>query len=430
MAHLNVIEFGADPTAVTLSTAALQRAIDQASPGDTVAIPAGRFLTGSLFLKSDITLWLAEGAVLLGSQQLTDYQQIQTRVAGIDMTWPAGIININACQRVKIAGPGVLDGQGSGWWRRFWGEDEKGGMLADYSAGDLRWVVDYDCQRPRNLVVYQSEDIELRDFTSRESGFWNIHLCYSRAILLTHVVVSNSAGPSTDGIDIDSCQQVTVEHCTVSCNDDNICVKSGRGLQAQQQAKTAKEITIRHCELRKGSGITLGSETSGGIERVTVEHNHFFGTGVGFRIKSARNRGGWIKNIVVRHLTMTDVRFAFLMQLNWFPQYSYAADAGSADFPPHWQALTQGVEGEAGLTEVTNIAISHISATLSSADIFSRAFFIEGCEERPIRDMTFAHIALQATEFGKIAGVRQLQLHNVSVDAPAVTREANDEYER
>lgn len=430
MADLNILDFGADPTAMTLSTAALQQAIDRAAPGDTVLVPAGRFLTGSLFLKSEMTLWLAEDAVLLGSQQLADYKEIWTRVAGIEMNWPAGIININGCRDVTVAGPGTVDGQGECWWQRFWGKDEQGGMLADYSARDLRWVVDYDCQRPRNLVVYQSEAISLRDFTSRESGFWNIHLCYSREIMLERINVSNSAGPSTDGIDIDSCEQVTVERCVVSCNDDNICVKAGRGLAAQRLAKTARDIIIRHCELHKGSGITLGSETSGGIERVVIEHNRFTGTGVGFRIKSARNRGGWIKEITVRHLTMTDVRFPFLIQLNWFPQYSYAAQSEQAAYPAHWQAIKAGVEGEAGLTQVSDIALTQITATLSADGIFSRAFFIEGCEERPIERMRFSEISLQAKEFGKIAGVTDLQFSDVSVNAPAMTQTENDTYER
>ncbi|WP_380183277.1 glycoside hydrolase family 28 protein [Kalamiella sp. sgz302252] len=430
MSELNILTFGADPTAATLSTSALQQAIDRAVPGDTVVVPAGCFLTGSLFLKSDMTLWLAAGAVLLGSQRLVDYQEIQTRVAGIDMKWPAGIININNCRRVKIAGPGVIDGQGECWWQRFWGEDEQGGMLADYSERNLRWAVDYDCRRPRNLVVYQSEEIALHDFVSRESGFWNIHLCYSREVLLADIEVNNSGGPSTDGIDIDSCEQVTVERCTLSCNDDSICVKSGRGLAACQQSKTSRDIVIRHCELRKGSGITLGSETSGGIERVLIEHNRFIGTGAGFRIKSARNRGGWIKEITVRHLTMTDVRFPFLLQLNWFPQYSYATQNEQADWPAHWQAIRQGVEGEAGLTQVSDISVAQVTATLTTDEIFSRAFFIEGCEERPIKNLIFSDIGIQAKEFGKIAGVDNLQLSNVSVSAPAVTRTENDVYER
>lgn len=430
MAIINVIDFDAVPDATSLSTQAIQRAIDSASAGDTLLIPAGRFLTGSLFLKSHLTLELAENAVLLGSPHLEDYPFIETRVAGIDMRWPAAILNVNQCHNVTITGSGTIDGQGAIWWRKFWGDDENGGMLADYSQRGLRWVVDYDCERPRNLVVYQSESVMLDGFQSRESGFWNIHICYSKQVRLQGLSVQNSAGPSTDGIDIDSSQQVRVENCTVSCNDDNICVKAGRGAEAQQLARTAREITIRRCTLLKGSGITLGSETSGGIEEVIIEHNHFSGTGVGFRIKSARNRGGWIKNIIVRHMTLEDVCYPFMLQLNWFPQYSYSEQSGETAQPPHWQKLAAGVEGEAGLTRVENITISHISSQLTQPTVFSRAFFIEGAAERPIEGLCFSDVALQAQEFGKIAGVNKLVFERVTVDAPAVTQPENDAYHR
>jgi len=430
MATINVIDFDAVPDATTLSTQAIQRAIDSAAAGDTVRIPAGRFLTGSLFLKSNLTLELADNAVLLGSQRLEDYPRIETRVAGIDMVWPAAILNVNHCHNVTISGNGTIDGQGAVWWHKFWGDDENGGMLADYSQRGLRWVVDYDCERPRNLVVYKSESVTLDGFTSRESGFWNVHICYSKQVVLQRLSVQNSTGPSTDGIDIDSSQQVRVEGCTVSCNDDNICVKSGRGAEAQQLARTAREIVIRHCTLLKGSGITLGSETSGGIEDVLIEHNHFSGTGVGFRIKSARNRGGWIKNVTVRHLTLEDVCYPFMLQLNWFPQYSYGEQAVGTEQPPHWRKLADGVEGAAGLTQVEDITISHISSKLTQPGAFSRAFFIEGASERPIEGLCFSEIGLQAQEFGKIAGVNKLVFDRVTVDAPAVTLSENDTYHR
>ncbi|MEW5288945.1 glycoside hydrolase family 28 protein [Erwinia papayae] len=430
MAILNISDFGAVPDASSLSTRAIQAAIDRASAGDTVLIPAGRFLTGSLFLKSHLTLKLAENAVLLGSQQLEDYPPIATRVAGIDMTWPAGIININQCQNVTVSGPGIVDGQGVIWWHKFWGEDENGGMLAEYNQQDLRWVVDYDCQRPRNVVVYQSHSVALDSFTSRESGFWNIHVCYAKQVVLQGLRVENSAGPSTDGIDIDSSEQVRVQGCSVSCNDDNICIKSGRGAEAQQLARTARDITIRDCQLLKGSGITLGSETSGGIENIIIEHNRFSGTGVGFRIKSARNRGGWIKNIIVRHLTMEDVCYPFMLQLNWFPQYSYSQQSAGTEQPYHWRKLSEGVEGLAGLTKVENILVSHVTSRLTRADGFSRAFFIEGAVEQPITTLHFSHISVQAQEFGKIAGVKDLMFNQVSVDAPAITLAENDIYHR
>lgn len=430
MARINIIDFAAVPDATSLSTQAIQRAIDSASAGDTVLIPAGRFLTGALFLKSEMTLELAKDAVLLGSQRLEDYPDIATRVAGIDMVWPAAMLNINHCRNVTVCGSGTLDGQGAVWWHKFWGDDENSGMLADFTRRGLRWVVDYDCKRPRNVVVYQSECVTLEDITSQDSGFWNLHVCYSKQVNLQRLRVMNATGPSTDGIDIDSSQLVRVEGCTVSCNDDNICVKSGRGAEAQQLGRTARDIIIRDCTLLKGSGITLGSETSGGIENVIIEHNRFSGTGVGFRIKSARNRGGWIKNIVVRHLKMEDVCYPFMLQLNWFPQYSYSEQPADTEQPPHWRKLASGVTGDAGLTRVENISISHISSSLTEPAAFSRAFFIEGTPENPIERLSFSDITLQAQEFGKIAGVTNLRFERVTVDAPAMTREEHDAYAR
>ncbi|HHA2007979.1 TPA: hypothetical protein ACOEGO_000294 [Enterobacter mori] len=138
MADISILTFGADPSAERISTTAIQQAIAKAQPGDSVVIPAGRYLTGAIFLKSNITLHLAEGAVLLGSQHLEDYPLIDTRVAGIDMRWPAGMINVINAQNVSLTGTGSLDGQGRIWWQRFWGDDERGGMVGDYSAsGDF-----------------------------------------------------------------------------------------------------------------------------------------------------------------------------------------------------------------------------------------------------------------------------------------------------
>ena len=108
MARINIIDFAAVPDATSLSTQAIQRAIDSASAGDTVLIPAGRFLTGALFLKSEMTLELAKDAMLLGSQRLEDYPDIPTRVAGIDMVWPAAMLNINHCRNVTVCGSGRL----------------------------------------------------------------------------------------------------------------------------------------------------------------------------------------------------------------------------------------------------------------------------------------------------------------------------------
>ncbi|MFX4314512.1 glycoside hydrolase, partial [Enterobacter sp. 63] len=195
-------------------------------------------------------------------------------------------------------------------------------------------------------------------------------------------------------------------------------------------ARSARDIVIRDCTLNSGSGITLGSETSGGIERVLIEHNRFNGTGVGFRIKSARNRGGFIRDIKVRHLQLVDVRFPVMIQLNWFAQYSYGERGDLTDKPDHWRKLADDVQGEAGLTHVSNLTLENISARRSETSVFSRAFFIEGYPDRPVSALTLASIVIDASEFGKISGVNGLVLHDVQVTAADTTQDVNDTYER
>ena len=110
MKAVSILTCGADPTAQRLSTSAIQQAINSAQQNDVIVIPQGRFLTGALFLKSGVSLRLDAGAQLVGSQDLADYLLINTRVAGIDMRWPAGIINIIDCENVSITGTGTIDG--------------------------------------------------------------------------------------------------------------------------------------------------------------------------------------------------------------------------------------------------------------------------------------------------------------------------------
>ncbi len=135
MAILNILDFGADPQARQLATSAIQQTIDSAGTGDTILIPAGRFQRSAVS-ESDVTFHLAKDALLLGSQNLADYPLVTTRVAGIDMPWPAGIINIHRCQNVQISGTGTIDGQGPSGGRLL-GRDGRGGMLQTYAAQGL-----------------------------------------------------------------------------------------------------------------------------------------------------------------------------------------------------------------------------------------------------------------------------------------------------
>ncbi|WP_071130480.1 glycoside hydrolase family 28 protein [Enterococcus timonensis] len=415
---------------ITETTKKLQKMINDAPENGKLVLPAGRYEIGSLFLKSKLTLELAEGCEILGSQDLADYPQIKSRIAGIEMTWPAALINIVDCSEVKIFGTGTINGQGKIWWEKYWGTDHKSGMMADYEKRGLRWIVDYDCQRPRNILIQNSQNIQLEQIHSLDSGFWNVQILYSQFITVKKLTIKNGPGPSTDGIDIDSSQDVLIDQCHVACNDDNICVKSGRGQEAFLQQKTTERVKISNCKLGVGSGITLGSEVSGGIRDIEISDNEFFDTGVGFRIKSSKNRGGFIENIRVKNLTMHNVHFAVKFDLNWFPAYSYSGDTEDvAQLPIHWQKIIDDVKGLAGLTRVKNIEIDTINATKDPQQ-FSRALYFGGLKEQPIENLTLKNIKITATEFGEIHAVKNLVLDHVVLNVEEKTDSARGKYAR
>ncbi len=418
--RFDIAAFGAVSGGEVLCTDAIQAAIDAAGAcGGEVSVPAGVYLTGALFLKSGVCLRLEKDAVLLGVMCEDAYPLRLSRVAGVEMDWPAAVLNVIDAAHVKICGEGTIDGQGEYWWKKYWGEDRRGGMRAPYEKQGLRWAVDYDCFRVRNVVVFNSSDVELEGFTSRRSGFWNIHLCYSSRVAVRGVVVKDNAGPSTDGIDIDSCSHVLVEHCCVDCNDDNICVKAGRDWDGLRVNRPSEDIVIQDCTILRGGGIALGSETSGGIRRISIRNNMFLGTGSGLRMKSARTRGGTVSDITVEGMTMTDVRCPFSFEFDWNPMYSYCEIPGDYTglVPEYWGRLTRKVERERGIPHTDNIRIRHVTAVLSQNLMGeSTAFQILGLREAPFQGLVFEDVKIQARDFGKISRVRDLVFRDVEVN--------------
>ena len=221
--RFNVASFGAIADGTTMNTKAIQAAIDACSKtgGGIVTFAPGSYLTGSLYLKEGVHLIIPEGVTLLGSQKIEDYPDIPTRVAGIEMEWPSALINVIGEKNVMISGKGEIDGQGKPFWDNYWE------MRRVYEAKGLRWIVDYDCKRPRTLLISEAEDVTVREVTFKRAGFWTIHLLYSRYCTVDGVIVRNNIGghgPSTDGIDIDSSSHILVENCDIDCNDDNFCL--------------------------------------------------------------------------------------------------------------------------------------------------------------------------------------------------------------
>ena len=259
----NIVAGGAFADSTTLNTKAIQAVIDACAQngGGTVIIPKGIFLSGALFLKPGVNLELQEGAVLRGSQNINDYPKINTRIEGHFEPWRAALLNGDHVDGLRITGSGTLDGNGEPFWKEFYSRRK-----ADPKTTNL------SVERPRLTFIRDSKDVTISGITFLNSGFWNLHIYHCQQVTVSHCrfqapggAVPNNHAPSSDGIDIDSSQDITISNCFFSVGDDDIALKGSKGPFAMQDQDSppVERIHIYDCVFEEGGGIvTCGSEAT------------------------------------------------------------------------------------------------------------------------------------------------------------------------
>lgn len=377
----------------------IQAAIDECAGkgGGIVAFAPGTYVSGSIFLKSGVHLRIDENVLLLGSRNFSDYPEIDTRIAGIEMKWPAALINVMDVSNAAVTGKGVINARGKFCWDKYWA------MRKEYDKKGLRWIVDYDAKRVRTFLVQNASDVTLRGLTFKNAGFWTVQLLYSQNLTVDGITIRNNedgSGPSTDGIDVDSSSKVLIENCDIDCNDDNFCLKAGRDWDGLRVNRPTEYVVIRKCIAQRGAGlVTLGSETSGSIRHVYCTDLSAKHTDNGLRIKSATTRGGVVEEVYFVNSVLDSVRNAYQFNLNWYPAYSYSELPEGYDYnsiPAHWKAMLQKVTPpEKGIPVARNFHIENVKVTNAQ-----KAFEVSGLPQSSISGFKFTNSSVNANVLG------------------------------
>jgi len=361
----NVRDYGACGDGQTLDTLAIQAAIESCAQqgGGTVLLPAGRYVSGSIFLRSDLTLHLDAGATLLGSEDPSDYPIVSGRWEGAEQATHASLISGRALRNVAIVGRGTIDGRGAQWWQRF-------------NAGTLGQP------RPRLISFADCTNILIEGITATNSPSWTINPVHCANVVVNQVTIINPAdSPNTDGINPDSCSEVRIANCYVSVGDDCITIKSGNEAEDPARRAPCVNITVTNCIMAHGhGGVVIGSEMSGGVRNVVVSNCVFIGTDRGIRLKSRRGRGGLVEDIRISNIVMTDVLCP--ITLNLYYACGAWGDVDVADKQP--RPITDGTP------HFRNIHLSHITAR----DVKYAAAFLYGLAERPVENISFDDISI------------------------------------
>ncbi len=295
MKTYNIVEYGAVADGTTVCTREIQRAIDLCERGGTVYVPAGVFRTGALYLKSHMTLYLEEGARLLGSDQVEDFPVMGYPFEGLDQLCYASLINTDGAPHrdITIDGKGVIDANGAALFAVEM-KEKKG-------------------KRGRAVCLRNTDGLTIRGVTIRQSPAWCLHLLYCRNVLLDQIEVHTKFDENGnryqgifngDGIDIDSCQDVRVVNSLIASQDDCIAVKSGRNEEGRRVGIPSENILIENCSFHSGFGVAMGSEMSGGVRNVIVRNCTFENVFSIASVKAIRGRGSYIKDVLYENCTL------------------------------------------------------------------------------------------------------------------------------
>jgi polygalacturonase len=364
---VDVTSVGAIGDGIALNTNALQKAIDDCSAngGCALKFPKGVFLTGAIFLKKGVNLELSEGSVVKGTNNRKDYPKSETRIEGHFEPWLPALINADGVDNLRITGMGTFDGNGVTFWEDFWARRKENPKTTNL-----------DVERPRLMFVQNSKNVKISGVKFKDSGFWNLHIYNCQKVLVENVKFSVQDGlraPSSDGIDIDSSQNVTIRGCYFRVDDDGVCLKGSKGPFAldDKKSKPVEHIRITNCTFERSHGVlTLGSEATV-IRDVIIEKSKVIGQIPLVRFKLRPDTPQLYEDIHFRDITLdsTGAMFEIRPWKQFFdlkgqtPPNSIVRNITISNIKGTFGSFGE-IQGNAGQTTIDGISLKNIDVQI------------------------------------------------------------------
>ncbi|MFT4145056.1 MAG: glycoside hydrolase family 28 protein [Mobilitalea sp.] len=375
---LNILEFAAYSLESSDWTAAFEEAVKvlENRGGGTIFVPAGVYPTGSIQLKSHMTLFVDNGAILDFKDYYENYPLVEVEFEGAVGKMYRPLIFAVDAEQVAVLGNGCLNGNGQRAWRE---------------------MNSLPCKRPYLICFQNCINVRVEQVTLINSPVWTIHPLHCDNVIIHGVTIKNPPdSPNTDGINPNGCNQVRISDCFIDVGDDCIAIKAGTELTPKKRA--CENITITNCNMIHGhGGIVIGSEMSGSIRNVTVSNCVFQNTDRGIRLKTRRKRGGAIERLNFNNIIMDKVLCPFAFNMYYF--------CGAGGEERHvWEKTPYEVDE--GTPAIRDLLISNIIAT----EVSAAAGFMYGLAEQFIENVTFSNCRIDMAIDGE-AGMPDMLAH-------------------
>ncbi|MDE6693000.1 MAG: glycoside hydrolase family 28 protein, partial [Muribaculaceae bacterium] len=433
---VSIVDFGGISDGVTLNTEAFAKAIAHldSKGGGRLVVPEGIWYTGPIEFADNLELHLQRGALILFSDNLSDYPVLKSDWEGLSTYRAMSPLTARGKKNIAITGEGTINGNGQCWrpvkkmkmTENQWKNLLRTGCVNDkgdvwYPNEQIRYVAEHqemmtgvhrgdstviaaahDFLRPVLVSFIGCKGVLLQGVTFENSPAWNVHPLMCENVIVDNVSIRNPwYAQNGDGIDIESCTNVLLVNSSFDVGDDAICMKSGKDKDGRDRGVPSSNVLIDGCTVYHGhGGFVIGSEMSGGCRDIVARNCVFIGTDVGLRFKSTRGRGGVVENIYVDNIKMTDIPGDALI----FDLY-YGIKPG-APVPP--------------VTEETpsfrNIFIKDVVCRKAG-----RAALFNGLPEMPMKNVVLEDCRFRADQGFVLNHVDGLTMKNVTVDVPGET---------